>query len=830
VPISVTKDNPLTVRVIQFFEKMRMSYLSALSDPKTYGKKWITEVKTLREQWDDIDDFSKEIKQAISEKELFDDEAENVESDNAKNIYSQIKELRYSSDIVKDPFANQFGEDVIDKLLTDESIFAKFIHWAIRSHDKSLIDGAWEKHELEPDTITEGFKGLNLAKNDVIDFIVEHYGDGKDTKRIKGKYKAARKLLEEIYVAHHSVSQWDKVVSLEKAEKADTHFLIPNKPMYRIFDISDLEELKGFTGKWVVQEKYDGMRIQIHKIDSQIKIYSFNGKDITEKCPEQVKVMKAKHFGDCILDAELMLFDKDEPLHRAEVVSLIFKGKESETELRAHVFDIIKHEDRQLHEEELSERLTILFNNYSTHSDEKLAFPSKKDTRYADSIKEVEEYAKEIMEIPTAEGVVIKDITSTYFIGTKKNPKWIKWKKFVDLDLIVLDKKTTKSNMFTYTLGAGPLTDKDNFKNTKIVDDRKYLNVGKALNTKTDVEIGSIIRVKIDEVKKDKDGGYKLFSAKVIEIPEVELPEKLITLDLLSQDTKKSLNYDVKALEKGYTLTDTIHGETTAIIKSDLDGFTFYGFEENNLMSKNALLDIDIWKTEIEEMLKTDKAKFRVSIKNFLLDNNRSSFDEIEEFVEREHIKEFNNLFESKSKKLKDWLKQLEDITYDREEEVFLAEYDMLEKDIEKAYKTPKEYRHGKFKLYYKDNENLSILFNLDKETIGWEIDIDNEEDIFSLFGKSGKFPAQIERHFREGKLIDSGNVELGVQRNGYHEYILEGNKFDTKFHVRVIPVKDKEMWLAWTGLETKPVDSDTDAGIWDITNDKFSKLKIRNN
>ena len=30
----------------------------------------------------------------------------------------------------------------------------------------------------------------------------------------------------------------------------------------------------------VVQEKYDGMRIQIHKIDKQIKIYSFNNKDI----------------------------------------------------------------------------------------------------------------------------------------------------------------------------------------------------------------------------------------------------------------------------------------------------------------------------------------------------------------------------------------------------------------------------------------------------------------------------------------------------------------------------------------------------------------------
>ena len=828
MPLSVTKDNPLTVRVIQFFEKMRMSYLSALSDKKKYGNKWIKEVKTLREQWDDIDEFAKEIKQAIDEKELFADEAEDVESDDARRIYSQIKELRYSSDIVKDPFTTKYGEEVLNELMENESLFAKFIHWAIRNHDKSLGDSAWEKHKLEPDTITEGFKGLNLVEKDVIDFIVEHYGDNKDTKRIKGKFKGARKLLEEIYVAHHSSNAWNKTLSLEKAEKAEEHFLVPNKPMYRIFEIDDLKQLKGFTGKWVVQEKYDGMRIQIHKLDEQIKIYSFNGKDITDKCPEQVKIMKAKHFGDCILDAELMLFEGKEPLHRAEVVARIFKGKKSDTELRAHVFDIIRHEDKELHEDELIERMTILFNNYSTHSDEKLAFPSKKDTRYADSLKEVEEYAEEIMEIPTAEGVVIKDITSTYFIGTKKNPKWVKWKKFVDLDMMVLDKKTTKSNMFTYTLGAGPLPEKHEYKNTKIIDDREYLNVGKALNTKTDVKVGSIIRVKIDEVKKDKNGGYKLFSAKVIEIPEVELPEKIVTLEMLAQDTKKSLNYDIKALEKGYALTDTIHGEATAIIKSDLDGFTFYGFEENNLMAKNALLDIDVWKTEIEEMLKREKGEFRLSIRNFLMDGGKLPFDKIEDFVNEYHRKAYNNLFDNNSKKLKDWLKHLEDISYDKQEDVFFSEPDILEKDILKEYKTPKEYRNGKFKIYYKDNGNLSILFKLDKETIGWEIGIKQEDDIFTLFGKSGKFPAQIEKHFREGKLIDSGNVELGVQRHGYHEYMLEGNKFDTKFHVRVIPIKGEEMWLAWTGIEEKPVDPDSDDGVWDIKEDKNSKLKIR--
>ena len=82
----------------------------------------------------------------------------------------------------------------------------------------------------------------------------------------------------------------------------------------------------------------------------------------------------------------------------------------------------------------------------------------------------------------------------------------------------------------------------------------------------------------------------------MIEIPEVEHPDKLVTLELLSQDTKKSLNYNVEALKKGIRLTDYIHGETNVIMKYDMNGFVIYGFEEDNLMSKNALSDLDMWK------------------------------------------------------------------------------------------------------------------------------------------------------------------------------------------------------------------------------------------
>lgn len=56
-------------------------------------------------------------------------------------------------------------------------------------------------------------------------------------------------------------------IDIAKSEemKEDIDFIIPNKPMYRIFELDDMKDIKGLSGEYVVQEKYDGMRIQIQK-------------------------------------------------------------------------------------------------------------------------------------------------------------------------------------------------------------------------------------------------------------------------------------------------------------------------------------------------------------------------------------------------------------------------------------------------------------------------------------------------------------------------------------------------------------------------------------
>tara|TARA_R100000406_G_scaffold20170_3_gene12381 strand:- start:5041 stop:7560 length:2520 start_codon:yes stop_codon:yes gene_type:complete len=830
----IEKDKQPSEEILRLFEKTRMAYLSARTDPDEYGGRWRNTIDTIRESYNELDAAGKELKETIDDDLLDSKEAKNPKSEQAKEIYEKIKLIRYSSDLVSDPFAKRFRGSVLEELLDNPETMLKFIHYALRNDKKVLEPSILAVKDIEPDDITVGLSGLDLEVDDIALYIIEHYGDGKDSKKVESKVKAGMELLDLLMLSKNSKEELEELKDIEKSktksgitEKSISDFIIPNKPMYRIFEINDIKELKGFSGEWYVQEKYDGMRVQLHKIDNNIKIYSYNEKDITDKCKEQVKELKKKHFGDCILDAELILFDGDEALHRADTIAHVFKGKYKDAKLKCHVFDIMRHEDDNMVEEELSERMKILFNNYSSRSSDALVFPSKKDTREADSIKDIEEYSKAIMDMPTSEGVVIKDATSTYYIGTRKNPKWIKWKKFVDLDVIVLDKKKTKSNLYSYTLGIdiGP-TDEEG-KYIKELQGKKYMNVGKALNTKISVDVGDIIRVKVDEVKKSGER-YTLFSAKVIEVPEVTMPDKVVTLELLSKDTKKSLNYDVKALEKGVKVTDYVHGETTVIIKSDMDGFTIYGFEEDNLMSKNALNDLDMWKTQAEAIMKTKQSKLTVTIFNYLKQNGAKTPKELHNYLVKNVSSLYEDILESDSKKLKNWTENRDGIGF--EEGKLFAENDkiLLETDsIMKEYKTPEKYQSGKFKIYARQDDNVNVVMKLGDETINWNIDLDDEEELFDLFGKAGKYPAEVARSFEREKVIDSGEVKLGVQKNGYHEYFLEGNKFQTKLHIRVIPVKGKRMWLAWTGYKQEPADEESDAGLWNIYEDKFSKLTI---
>ena len=833
------KDDAMAKRVLDFYEDVRQKYLSAREDPKEYGNAWKKSVRKIRDDFDDLGDFSSALKEYIEEDNVFNKEVDNPESNAAQKLYESVKLMRYKSKEINDPFAKQMGDKVIANLMKEPSLYSMFIHYAIRAHTHSIKEDSWKAHDLKPDLITEGAKGLDLEVKDIPLYIIEHYGDDVDTSRVKSKFKGAFNLLREVYLVDNTEENWDSLVAIdlkkekeslpvgpkneEKSteEKAKIDFVIPNKPMYRIFEIDDIKELKGFSGEWLVQEKFDGIRVQLHKSDKKVKIYTYNEKDITDKCKDIVEKLKQKRFGDMILDAELILYDKKEPLHRADTIAHLFKNKYQDAELKAKVFDIMNHEGKSLMDSPLQERINILFYQLSSGSSDLLNFPSKKNTRIADSLKEVKKYADDIMESKTSEGVVIKDLTSTYYVGSKKNPKWIKWKKYVDLDVIVLNKKKTKSNLYSYSVGIGPLTGEEAREHKGQEHEGKtYLPVGKALNTKESVEIGSIIRVKVDEVKR-KGTGYSLYSAKVIEIPEVESPEKLITLDLLAKEGRKSLKYDVQDALIKYTITDGIHGTADIIAKSDFDGFTIYGFEGDTLMAKNALADIDMWKDQMTDLMKSKTSDARVAIKGHLIEEDKPlTVKEIFDFCRKSIPELTEKIWNNDVTKLGEWMNDYDDFIREPGNK-YIANRDKLTKD-------KKDTKMGTFRLFTRKDDNLDLVIDYKDETFAWTIDIQDTEDIYNLFGKAGKFPAEIATKTNSKKLLDKGEIELGVQKDGYHEYRINGDKFETRLHFRVVPVKEQDKWLVWTGFKQEMLDSSEDKGLWDISEDSHKKLTMK--
>ena len=190
---------PLSNEIISLFEKVRVAYLSARTDKKEYGGRWRNAITEIKSSYDSLSPLGREIKNYLEEEKLEDDDTEDPESVSAKIVYDAIKQMRFSSKRVDDPFAKKFKDDVLEALLTDMGVLVNFIHYAIRRDSDSLPSKAYQSADLEPDEITEGIEGMDLAVSDVGLFIMEHYGDDKDTKKVESKVKQGLDKLKEVY-------------------------------------------------------------------------------------------------------------------------------------------------------------------------------------------------------------------------------------------------------------------------------------------------------------------------------------------------------------------------------------------------------------------------------------------------------------------------------------------------------------------------------------------------------------------------------------------------------------------------------------------------------
>ena len=191
------------------------------------------------------------------------------------------------------------------------------------------------------------------------------------------------------------------------------------------------EALAAMAGRQAaVDWKLDGARIQVHRRDDEIRVFTRNLNDVTARLPTVVEVVGGFDVDEVVLDGEAMGFTSDRvPQAFQDLISRFARDDDPEAgaALAPFFFDILHLDGAALIDEPLSTRLDALDGVVG-------------DSRVPRVVTDNEEVAADALEQALAaghEGVVVKSLDSTYEAG-RRGKAWRKVKPVHTLDLVVL--------------------------------------------------------------------------------------------------------------------------------------------------------------------------------------------------------------------------------------------------------------------------------------------------------------------------------------------------------------------------------------------------------
>ncbi len=179
-------------------------------------------------------------------------------------------------------------------------------------------------------------------------------------------------------------------------------------------------------GEAVVEQKLDGLRIQVHRQGDHVVVFSRNLRDITSEHPAVVDTALGLTGARFILDGEALLIDGEgRPLTFQDSMSRPGNGASG---LRAFFFDVLHDDGTDLIDLPLAERrmaLASLVPDEARVGAIVTSHPEEADSYFAETVA------------AGFEGVVVKDLTQPYEAG-RRGSGWMKVKPVHTLDLVVL--------------------------------------------------------------------------------------------------------------------------------------------------------------------------------------------------------------------------------------------------------------------------------------------------------------------------------------------------------------------------------------------------------
>jgi DNA ligase 1 len=187
-------------------------------------------------------------------------------------------------------------------------------------------------------------------------------------------------------------------------------------------------------GEAVIEYKLDGARIQVHKADDEVKVYSRNLRDVTAAIPEVVTVARTIPAREIVLDGEAIAMREDGTPHPFQITMRRFGRKLDVDRLRQELpmtpffFDVLYLDGEPLVDEPLARRMDIVAGRVTASN----IVPRLVTSSPADAAA----FAAQAL-AAGHEGIMAKALAGRYAAG-RRGQTWLKVKQARTLDLVIL--------------------------------------------------------------------------------------------------------------------------------------------------------------------------------------------------------------------------------------------------------------------------------------------------------------------------------------------------------------------------------------------------------
>jgi DNA ligase 1 len=223
---------------------------------------------------------------------------------------------------------------------------------------------------------------------------------------------------------------------IEGNEALSRFILQPFRPVQPMLadSAANVPEALSNLGEAFFEYKLDGARIQAHKIDDDVRVFSRNLRDVTVAVPEVVNVVRAMPARELVLDGEAIVLRPDGTPQPFQITMRRFGRKLDVDHLKEALpispffFDALYVDGEALVDEPLIRRIEVV---------NRIVVPSNLVPRIVtSSASDAAEFAARAR-ASGHEGVMAKAVDAAYAAG-RRGSAWLKVKEARTLDLVIL--------------------------------------------------------------------------------------------------------------------------------------------------------------------------------------------------------------------------------------------------------------------------------------------------------------------------------------------------------------------------------------------------------